>query len=236
MEPFEVSGQITINLPAQQVFPLATNLTNPWWQATQQTYGQTKPVISHTSGPKMGVGAVYTSIGQQTSENGTIWTMTTVLTVKEYTPPTKCMFTMHTRMAGATGGSLLNDMLENMGEPEFHISIQPSGSGGCILSTTTKKLQTYSRVKQMTITQLQPQMQMQLMSLKNAVEQQGQYAPPPQFNQPGMVMQPGLAMEQAMRIPQAVPLDPPQAGSGFCTSCGARRPEGIKFCGQCGST
>ena len=33
----------------------------------------------------------------------------------------------------------------------------------------------------------------------------------------------------------AVPLDPPQAGSGFCTSCGARRPEGIKFCGQCGS-
>ena len=68
MEPFEVSGQITINLPAQQVFPLATNLTNPWWQVTQQKYGQTKPVVSHTSGPKMGVGAVYTSIGQQTSD------------------------------------------------------------------------------------------------------------------------------------------------------------------------
>ena len=138
--PFDVSSQITIDVPAEQVFPLVSDITN-WPDITTQS-------VSHTSGPRTGVGSVYTVISSQQNGSGYVHTSKTIFTTKEYTPPTKCVWTSSSRMSGPSVDTT-NELLERMGDVECHISVQPSGYG-CTVTTTTKG-HTFCIVKNTTI-------------------------------------------------------------------------------------
>lgn len=234
-EPLEVaSTELAVSAPAELVFAFISDWPNIQIILDGGLNREVNSVDCHTGGPKTGIGAIYTRLTNNRS--GT--TTTTTVTCTEYNPSTLIVYSINWKVTPALStihdnNGLLSAIHDNNGA--LLVFVIRLSNAGCMLQYK-KTLNVWSKIHARTRVRMKATVDMMTMRLKCAIEQS---AMQPNM-QPGMAMQPRLAMQQATMIPQVAPSDPPQAsassGSGFCTSCGAQRPEGIKFCGQCGST